>query len=56
MTEPESLTETLPLKKAADYLHMHPESVRELAKSGKLKASKPGGHSEHRLWRDVWLH
>ena len=33
---------TLKLEQAADYLCLHPETVRERAKSGIIPASKPG--------------
>jgi len=35
---------TLDLKQAADFLKMHPQTVRRLAKAGLLPGAKPGKH------------
>ena len=35
---------TLNLVEAAEFLKMHPQTVRRLAKEGKIPAAKPGKH------------
>jgi len=47
------------VRDVADYLDLHPETVREWARTGRLPASKPGGRtSPYRFRRsalDAWL-
>lgn len=38
----DDLYRTLSLDEAAAYLHIHPETLRQLALSGRVRAAKPG--------------
>jgi excisionase family DNA binding protein len=49
-------TEIMTTKQAADYLHLHPESIKRKAREGELPAAKVGrGWRFRKVDLDLWL-